>query len=176
MNSDKSSHFSLYLSYITPTPGDPTYSVLRAHLLFEEMLWTHLDRKLPNPAALKGARLTFSQILAIVRANTEASANAWEWVALGKLNKIRNLLSHESRPKLLPKKIDEYVQFYVRHSEVPLPAPDVGSPEGKRLASPAYLAVDLVTVALYYRVAILLGFSGEGAFGGTLAQGADGAG
>ena len=41
-----------YMRWITPTPGDPTYSLLKAHLLFEELLRTYLAHNLPHADAL----------------------------------------------------------------------------------------------------------------------------
>jgi hypothetical protein len=57
-----------FLSTITLQQGDPTFSILKAHLLFEEILRAHLELCLPNPRALAGARLSFAQVLALVRA------------------------------------------------------------------------------------------------------------
>lgn len=110
-----------YLKFITPTPGDPTYSLLKAHLLFEEVLRAHLSRTLRHPDALEGARLTFVQLLAVARACSSAPADHWCWVAVAKLNKLRNMLSHEAAPKALSEKIGEYVSFVVGQSGAPLP-------------------------------------------------------
>src|SRR5688572_6119426 len=90
-----------YLNFITPIPGDPTYSLLKAHLLFEELLRAYLTRTLRHPGALEGARLTFVQLLAVARSCSSAPPDHWCWAAVGKLNKLRNMLSHEAAPKAL---------------------------------------------------------------------------
>ena len=176
MTSVHDSHFSRYLGYITPARGDPTYSVLRAHLLFEEMFWAHINHSFPNPNELKGARLTFSQMISVVRATNPTDPDDWGWVALGKLNRIRNLLSHESRPRNLSHKITEYVEFYVRQSGIPLPDLEPTNDGSTSLPSHTYLPVDLVTVGLYYRIAARLGFSLDGVFGDDPSEGGHGAG
>ena len=51
--------FDLFVRAITPVGGDPTYTVLKSHLLIEDMLVEYIHRKLPNPKAMRGARLSF---------------------------------------------------------------------------------------------------------------------
>jgi len=149
-----------YLTFITPTPGDPTYSLLKAHLLFEELLRSFLTRALRHPDALDGARLTFVQLVAVARACSSLPPDHWCWVAVGKLNKLRNMLSHEAAPKALSEKIGEYVSFVERESGRPLPEPkySLTSAPARNASEPLYLAVDLATIGLYYTLSDLLGF------------------
>lgn len=154
---DAQGHLDRYIKYVTPKIGDPTYSVLKAHLLFEELLWTYLERQLANPSALKDARFSFSQLASVARACSPIPADHWCWTALAKLNRVRNLLAHESRPDQLSSKIDDYVQFVLANNGVPLPEPG-GKIKGAKSAMPTFLPVDMVTVALYYWIAGLLGF------------------
>ena len=156
-----------YIKWITPVPGDPTYSLLKAHLLFEELLRAYIRRMLPHASALEGARLSFSQILAIAKASsTHATPDHWIWRAINDLNKLRNMLSHETSPKDLALKFEHYKSLVTEGAKVPLPVP--GSPElrmqAEQAAAHRFTAIDMVTLGLYYYSAALLGFSVESAF------------
>lgn len=160
-----SNTFDGYTAWITPTQGDPTYSLLKAHLLFEELLRSYVSRMLPHPAALAGARLTFVQILAIARASsTHAKPDHWMWKAIGDLNKLRNLLSHEARPAALDEKLNDYIAYVETGLKFPLPDSDLvkGSPEAKAHEGHLYSATDVVTFGLYYFVASTLEFDLSG--------------
>ena len=152
-----------YINYITPKPGDPTYSILKAHLLFEELLRAFLSRTLPHPEALEGSRLTFLQLLSVAQACSAAQNNHWCWIGLKKLNKLRNMLSHETTPKDLADKTNDYVKFITDNSGIPLPAPPTTSSPSNS-AQHGYLSVDLVTVGLYYYFSNTLGFDTSSAF------------
>lgn len=158
-----------YLKFITPTPGDPTYSLLKAHLLFEELLRAYLTRTLRHPGALDGARLTFVQLLAVARSCSSASPDHWCWAAVAKLNKLRNMLSHEGAPKALSEKIGEYVSFVIGQSDAPLPESKHPFTHASAGASsePLYLAVDMATIGLYYSFSVLLGFDATAALRGS---------
>ncbi|MBX3628001.1 MAG: hypothetical protein KF892_23535 [Rhizobacter sp.] len=152
-----------YLRWITPTLGDPTFSVLKAHLLFEELLHSYLKKALPHAEVMDGARFTFAQTLAIVRAAcNELPSDHWSWQAVGELNKIRNLLAHESRPKAIAERLSAYSQLVQRGLKAPLPEPagqgGVGRSSVTDGDTPMYLEVDMVTIGLYYHLAALLGF------------------
>ena len=157
-----------YLKFITPTPGDPTYSLLKAHLLFEDLMRAYLARAMRHPETLDGARLTFVQLLAVARACSHLDPSHWCWAAVAKLNKLRNLLAHETAPKLLSEKIAEYVSFVVAQSGESLPEPELSfraSPT-ESSSEPFYLAVDLATIGLYYALSGLLGFDADAALKG----------
>lgn len=160
-----SNTFDGYTAWITPNPGDPTYSLLKAHLLFEELLRAYLSRTLPHSSALDGARLTFVQLLAVARASsTHAKPDHWMWKAIGDLNKLRNMLSHEARPKALREKLNEYISFVETGLKFPLPETDLvrGSPEANAHVGHLYSATDVVTFGLYYFAATTLGFDVSG--------------
>jgi hypothetical protein len=147
--------FADYLEQITPTLGDPTYSILKAHLIFEDLLRTYLDKALVHPKALEGARLTFAQLLAVARSVcSEVAPSHWMWKAIGDLNKLRNLLAHRLSDGRLTEKMDEYVAFVVTSLGDPLPPPTVKATTtrprfGPESGGPLYLAVDMATVRLY---------------------------
>ena len=145
-----------YLKAITPGKGDSTYSLLKAHLLFEELLRAYLARALPHPQALNGARLTFVQLLAVARScSTRVPPDNWIWRAMGDLNRLRNMLSHEAQPKAMAEKIEAYVNLIVKNTKGPMPDPSVSYGAGERLT---YGQVDMATIGLYYFAAGALGF------------------
>jgi hypothetical protein len=158
-------HIDCYISRITPRPNDPTYSILKAHLLFEEMLRDYLKRKLPNAAALDGARLSFSQRLALSRSLTPVEqVQGWIWTGVEKLNTLRNYLAHGAGSKDVEKEIDKYVKFFVGAAGAPLPEPLAhvnGSTLSIQSKSPQYLAVDMVTIRMYYMLARELDYEVE---------------
>lgn len=147
-----------YLRWISPKAGDPTYSILKAHLLFEELLRAYLSKTLPHPEALEGSRLSFSQLLAVVRAvSGNVPVDCWIWQAIADLNRIRNLLAHETAPGKLSSRIQSYVEL-VQASTVPLLSPQSSTGEHASVREHIY-AVDMVTMALYYVAADRLGFN-----------------
>ena len=148
-----------YIKFVTPKPGDSTYSVLKAHLMIEEVMNTFLDRKLKHPEALKGARLSFAQRLCLVRSLARSAPDHWAYQAVEKLNSIRNSLAHERSPKDLPQKIKNYVELITANSGVPLPRPITADP-ATALPGPhqeqRYAAIDIATVGLYVELHVLL--------------------
>lgn len=152
------------MRWITPVAGDPTYSLLKAHLLFEELLRTYLAHTLPHAAALDGARLTFAQVLAVARAcSPHVNPDHWIWKAIGDLNRLRNMLSHESRPKAMRERMNEYISFVEDGLKFPLPESTItaGSAEAREAKGHLYSAIDVVTFGLYYFTAVTLGFNTE---------------
>jgi hypothetical protein len=55
--------FDRYLKNISPRVGDPTYSVLRAHLLLEELLNEFIAGQVKHPDVLSDIRFSFPQRL-----------------------------------------------------------------------------------------------------------------
>lgn len=149
-----------YLDRITPVMGDPTYSLLKAHLLFEELLHAYLLRALPNGTALAGARLTFVQLLAVARASSRVPPpEHWAWKAVSDLNKLRNLLAHNARPKAFGERMNAYVRFVIENLKVPFPkAAATATSTSSDSNSPrhGYAPVDVATFGLYCCFAALL--------------------
>lgn len=86
------------------------------------------------------------------------------WKAIGDLNKLRNMLSHEARPKALGEKLNDYISFVETGLKFPLPDSKLvrGSPEAKSHVGHLYSATDIVTFGLYYFAASTLGFDVSG--------------
>jgi hypothetical protein len=148
--SDFDSVFSRYLDFVSPRAGDPTYSVLKAHLAIEQVFRDFLDKHLPHPEALKDARLGFMARMHVVRAIANADPSHWSWTAVTKLNSLRNQLAHHLAPKDLQKVVDEYVAFCVKNSQVPMPT-EVASPNHLDAIGSArrYTQLDMVTGAIF---------------------------
>lgn len=150
-----------YIKWITPTAGDPTYSLLKAHLLFEELLRAYLKRMMANPDALDGARLSFAQVLAVARACAPKSvSDHWSWTAIEELNKLRNMLAHQTTPKNLTERLNAYVKFITDNSQ-PLPEPSANLDASANPHDVGYFfsIVDMVTVGLYCTTSGVLGFN-----------------
>lgn len=100
------------LRYLTPAKNDPSYLVLKAHLIAEEELNRFLGSRAKREAAIYSARLSFAQLLALCRAfHPFAEENWWVWNALQKLNSLRNTLAHNLEPKDLQERIIEFSVF-----------------------------------------------------------------
>ncbi|UUZ69113.1 hypothetical protein LP414_04140 [Polaromonas sp. P1(28)-13] len=142
-----------YLRHITHRQSDPTYSVLKAHLLFEEMLRDYLQVALPHPSALTGARLSFAQLLAVTKATAAHIApDSWHWSAIVELNRLRNQLAHNLAPAEISRRIDSYIELIAAKGGMPLPAGAITGARSPSFAAPSeqlYSAVDMVTAALY---------------------------
>lgn len=166
-------HIKGYLQWITPKVGDPTYSLLKAHLLFEALLRHYLNRVLPHPKALEGSRLTFTQLLAVAKASSpHIQPDHWIWKAISELNKLRNTLSHETQPKALAERIEQYKHLIFENAGKPPPPSihrstakpsDEHSPTQTGLTPSdhdghLYTAIDLATIGLYYATAAALGY------------------
>lgn len=143
-----------YLSVVTPRVGDPTYSILRSHLIFEELLRDLMALNFNHPEALDGARLTFAQVLVIAKAGAIfLKPNLWYWTALEKLNKLRNLLAHHIDIQEINKKSDELAKFIANEIKTSLPEPaqkqTPGVAHAENEPSALYTKIDLALVALY---------------------------
>lgn len=150
-----------FVRLITPKVGDPTYSLLKAHLLFEELLRSYLSRVLPHADALDGACLTFAQLLAVARAGSlYVRPDHWIWKAIADLNRLRNMLSHEARPKAIAERLDAYIEFILENTTTPLPPPVSSEIDGPDKGSGVHLYTkfDIVIVGLYGTATGILGF------------------
>jgi len=98
--------------YFRPIDNDPIYLVLKAHLVAEETLYGFLEKKMASPKHLVNARLSFSQSLALARAiHVLSNADWWGWIALEKLNSLRNLLAHNLEPQNTQQRVIDFTLF-----------------------------------------------------------------
>lgn len=109
---ESSDDFEQLLKVLAPAANDPTYLVLKIHLLAEEVLYDFLRKITLQPECLDEARLSFSQTIALAQAFTpHVLAEWWGWSALSKLNRLRNLLAHNLQPKNLSDKLVDFTAF-----------------------------------------------------------------
>lgn len=97
-----------------PKSGDIELTLLKCHLLIEEVLTQIISKALNNSEHVKAARLSFAQKIVITRASTELSHAPWIWQALKLLNQARNELSHN----LTSHEIDEKLEKFITHVKV----------------------------------------------------------
>jgi len=86
---------------------DGTLMILKGHLLLEEVLYSAVRRKCPNPIHLESAQLRYLQLVHLVHAlylipTPEQRGDFKEelfWDALEAFNTLRNRLAHKLEPK-----------------------------------------------------------------------------
>ena len=165
-------HFSTrFLKNITAEPGDPTFSILKAHLLIEDLIRTFLENKAKNPASIKKAKLSFAQALQVARAFCEdVSQDHWIWKAMTDLNRLRNDLAHNLDPDELENKIEAYISYVVSSVGIPLPEPLTPVEYAEKLTTAqlsgrptlaTYYKIDMANIGLYSCVLGALGFEAE---------------
>lgn len=102
------SRFKKFLPY----NGDRDLILLKGHLLVEELLRTYIKKMLPQPDELSDPReFGFIQYLRLTKAFQEDASHDWIWVALEKLNSIRNLLAHHLEPKGFEDRLEHFLSF-----------------------------------------------------------------
>ncbi|MBD8492998.1 hypothetical protein [Pseudomonas syringae] len=107
------------IRYITHLPenGDVQLTLLKTHLLVEELLTYIIERKCIRPNYLKKAKLNFAQKIHMAHAMSEINDSSWVWGALQKLNTARNSLSHKLDHAVLDKEIADFVLFIDTQTE-----------------------------------------------------------
>lgn len=100
-----------------PRTEDKTLVILKGHLLIETLLRENIDRKLVKPKALKEGKLGFFQCVCIAEAIYAKETPSWLWVALRKLNNIRNLLAHNLEPVGVEDKITDFMTYVEEHRD-----------------------------------------------------------
>lgn len=148
------------MNLLKPNANDPTYLVLKAHLLAEEVLYSFIERKSLHARCLNDVRLGFNQLIALCRAfHPLGEADWWGWVALKKLNSLRNLLAHNLEPEGIQDRIVDFSLFLAEsigvfdESEI---AVEYGN-LAKKGAHPLLLGI----VALHGYLIARLGFSSD---------------
>jgi hypothetical protein len=132
---------------VTPSRQDHTFSILKAHLLVEEMLTTFLEQQLPHASYLDGARLTFAQKLAIARSVSRVP-QAPSWDIADKLNTLRNELAHKGTTERAEKLIKEFHADAVRHCPLPMAVRSEEREQAKAEGKHLYTMVDMALVAV----------------------------
>ncbi|MBI3810187.1 MAG: hypothetical protein HY284_06985 [Nitrospirae bacterium] len=90
---------------LLPKSDDVSLVVLKGHLIIEEMLYAVAQEHCANPESLVKAKLTFAQLLHVVRALVKLPIGGDCWEAINLLNGIRNSLIHNLTPKELESRL-----------------------------------------------------------------------
>lgn len=77
-----------------PKGTDLLVVVVKGHLLAEEILNGMLATLSRHPEVLQRARLTFAQLVTVLKAISPYPTDYWLWSALTDLNTLRNRLAH----------------------------------------------------------------------------------
>ncbi|MBQ4680437.1 hypothetical protein [Aeromonas dhakensis] len=99
-----------------PFDGDITLQILKGHLLAEELVREIVNLQLSHPNSLRGhngCKFECHQMICLAEAITpESNDMVWLWVALKKLNSLRNHLAHilDEQPK-----VDMRVKDLIEH-------------------------------------------------------------
>lgn len=148
------------LGFLRPAEGDPTYLVLKTHLLAEEVLNLYVEGRAHRPNLINAARLSFSQLLALCRAfHPYSTEDWWGWSALQQLNSLRNTLAHNLEPKNLQDRIVEF-SLFVADSIGATKDSEIGAAYEK-LAEGGTHPFVLALVALHTSLCTTLGFDPE---------------
>ncbi len=141
-----------------PQAGDLTLLILKAHLLFEELLRDFLKKQLRHPEALHGARLTFTQVLRLSQALAATlEPDDWRWKGLIELNRLRNSIAHEFESESSQAIVEKLVAIV---------GPEVGgefpridhAPKHPETGATHPQAFALALLGLYSVLAVRLGF------------------
>ncbi|MBE7551909.1 MAG: hypothetical protein HS126_12640 [Anaerolineales bacterium] len=89
---------------------DEALLVLKAHLVAESLLYEILDDVLPNAAILDTARFSFSQLISLVESLRPSHREKWIWLALRRLNSLRNEFAHNLSLDRLNQKRNEFLE------------------------------------------------------------------
>jgi hypothetical protein len=157
---DDIDHLGRLVRFFKPTTEDPTYLVLKGHLLAEEVLYRFVESQTSRPDFLGDARLRFTQLLALSRSfHRYSNEDWWGWAALNKLNSLRNLLAHSLEPKDLKERIVEF-SIFVADAIGATKDSEIGK-EYERLVSGGTHPFILALVALHIATCTVLEFDPE---------------
>ncbi|OQK44819.1 hypothetical protein CRN46_15635 [Vibrio vulnificus] len=125
---------------LMPLGQDQVLTVLKGHLLIEELLTELLKIKLEkydNPLGIKvGSNTMFAQKLNLYWAIAQKDIEFDVWVALKELNSIRNKMAHTIEPQGIDEKIELFNKSISAHKTYMMP-------EGKLEFSICYLYIIL---------------------------------
>jgi hypothetical protein len=109
--------FLRLLSHL-PVGNDQTLTILKGHLLIEELVREMIDSKLKVPLSHSKIRFEFDQCLVIAKSLSGDKFEDWVWQAMRKLNKLRNDLAHNLEPKGFNDRVTDFISFIESNREV----------------------------------------------------------
>lgn len=93
-----------------PKDGNTELSVLKTHLLIEEVLNLVIERNMKRPEFLQKARLEFEKKLQLVQGFlVGAPEDEWVWKSIAKLNEARNKLAHNLDNEVVERKLEAFM-------------------------------------------------------------------
>jgi len=104
-----------------PMKGNTVLTLLKGHLLIEETLRKFINKKVPNRNAIEEAQLSFHQTCCMVKALYKPQGMEWLWVAVKRLNKLRNDLAHNLEPVGFDDRINKLRVFVNESTGMPDP-------------------------------------------------------
>jgi hypothetical protein len=110
----KRKHFERFKEHVPPFKNGPLdLTILKVHLLIEELLRQYVKEKLPKGSVFDNDRFSFRQLSNLARClhNPGDDTFDWLWPALDQLNKLRNIMAHNLEPKDQDKKIGELIKY-----------------------------------------------------------------
>jgi hypothetical protein len=160
LSSNPSDQLQRLTAYFKPSESDPTLLVLKAHLLVEEVLYEFIQSQSHQPKYIEDARLSFAQCISLAKAFHRFSRpDWWAWIALSKLNSLRNLLAHNLEPTNTKQKIVDFT-VYVAQSIGVTKESEIAT-EFELLTAKGMHPFMLSLVALHVAVCITLGYEPE---------------
>jgi len=101
---------------VLPKSGDKELTLLKAHLVIEEVLTKILAKECVNEKYLNEAKLQFHQKVKLVRAYNKITNSDWVWKALQLLNQARNHMSHNLTAQELGEKMSSFTNYVASHN------------------------------------------------------------
>lgn len=154
---------------LIPKRGDPTFAVLKAHLLIEDYLTEYIETKVRHANYLQQARLTFAQKASLARAFNARANDDWIWDGIRKLSELRNELAHRRKSAKVEGKVREFREHVDRANFPKWPAERVLKGEEARawLEAPIsdsyeFADLDVALMVLCSVVALALGLDHKG--------------
>lgn len=108
--SEQATSATLRLLRHLPAQSDMTLVVLKGHLLVEELLHDVVQSRLVHPGAIEKANLRFMQLSSLAEALVGKTEYVELWIAIERLNRIRNQLAHHLEPRALDQMIEEFLK------------------------------------------------------------------
>ena len=99
-----------------PKSGDVELTLLKCHLLVDEVLTNIICKSFKNQNYIKDARLTFAQKVKLARASIEIPHALWVWKALHLLNQARNELAHNLTKEQIEQKLETFTAYVKEHN------------------------------------------------------------
>lgn len=95
---------------VLPKDGNAELSLLKVHLLIEELLNMAIERNMKRPDFLRESQLPFQKKLVLAQGFlTRVPEDEWVWKAIVKLNEARNKLAHNLDGEAVERKLEAFM-------------------------------------------------------------------